>query len=161
MKEGKFKMMKLMNKKNKVLGNKGFSLVELIIVIAIMAVLMAVLAPQLIKYVEKSRIQADNTAASEILNAVKVAITDDTIYNSLDTGDQVIWTTTPGAATITDDSDAAIAAEVLTVIPDVPEAKSQEHKDAGNDTYIITIEINGEVVTCDGIWEGDVEVVVP
>ena len=66
-------MMKFLNKKRKVLGNKGFSLVELIIVIAIMAVLMAVLAPQLIKYVENSRVQADDTAASELLNAVKIA----------------------------------------------------------------------------------------
>ena len=38
-----------MNKKQKSLTNKGFSLVELIIVIAIMAVLVGVLAPQYIK----------------------------------------------------------------------------------------------------------------
>ncbi len=44
-----------MNKKQKSLTNKGFSLVELIIVIAIMAVLVGVLAPQFIKYVEQSR----------------------------------------------------------------------------------------------------------
>ena len=36
-------------------SNGGFSLVELIIVIAIMAALVAILAPQYIKYVEKSR----------------------------------------------------------------------------------------------------------
>ena len=34
--------------------NKGFSLVELIIVIAIMAVLVGVLTPIMIKYVEKA-----------------------------------------------------------------------------------------------------------
>ena len=44
-----------MNKKQKSLTNKGFSLVELIIVIAIMAVLVGVLAPQFLKYVEQSR----------------------------------------------------------------------------------------------------------
>ena len=40
-------------------NNKGFSLVELIIVIAIMAVLVGVLAPQFIKYVESSKISTD------------------------------------------------------------------------------------------------------
>ena len=48
-----------MNKKQKSLTNKGFSLVELIIVIAIMAVLVGVLAPQFLKYVEQSRKSTD------------------------------------------------------------------------------------------------------
>ena len=39
--------------------NKGFTLVELIVVIAILGVLMAVLVPQYIQYVEKSRETTD------------------------------------------------------------------------------------------------------
>jgi type IV pilus assembly protein PilA len=57
-------------------NNKGFSLVELIIVIAIMAVLVGVLAPQFIKYVEQSRRSKDIQAAEEIREAVLAAIAD-------------------------------------------------------------------------------------
>lgn len=46
--------------------NSGFSMVELIIVIAIMAILAAALVPQLIKYVRKSRRVTDIQTADEI-----------------------------------------------------------------------------------------------
>ena len=56
----------------KKLNNKGFSLVELIIVIAIMAVLIGVLAPQYLKYVEKSRESSDLDNYTSILSAIEV-----------------------------------------------------------------------------------------
>lgn len=61
------------------MNNKGFSLVELIVVIAIMAVLIGVLAPQYLRYVEKARLQKDNSAIAEIANAIKIAMADETI----------------------------------------------------------------------------------
>lgn len=76
-----------MNKKQKSLTNKGFSLVELIIVIAIMAVLIGVLAPQYLKYVEQSRLQKDNQAISEITNAIKIAMADETINTATASAD--------------------------------------------------------------------------
>jgi type IV pilus assembly protein PilA len=57
-------------------NNNGFSLVELIIVIAIMAVLVGVLAPQFIKYVEQSRRSRDIQTAQEIREAVLADIAD-------------------------------------------------------------------------------------
>ena len=49
-----------MNRGNLIcLDSKGFSLVELIIVIAVMVILAGALAPALIKYIEKSRKSKD------------------------------------------------------------------------------------------------------
>ena len=64
--------MKKFSKKRK--NNKGFSLVELIVVVAIMAVLMAVLVPTLVRNVEKTRVQKDKSAISEIREAVVLAL---------------------------------------------------------------------------------------
>lgn len=60
----------------KEMNNKGFSLVELIIVIAIMAVLMGILAPQYLKYVKQSKISTDITNAEEIATAINVTVAD-------------------------------------------------------------------------------------
>ena len=51
--------------------NKGFSLVELIIVIAIMVALVAMLAPQFVKYVQKSRDAVVSSAAEDVLATAK------------------------------------------------------------------------------------------
>ena len=72
--------------------NKGFSLVELIVVIAIMAVLTSVLAPSLLAYVERSRAQKDDSAMSEVVNAVLLGLSDQDIY------DEVLFYTSYGNA---------------------------------------------------------------
>ncbi len=63
-----------MKKEN--MNNKGFSLVELIIVVAIMAILIVVLAPQYLKYVEKSRVAADQASIQGYIDAMQVIAAD-------------------------------------------------------------------------------------
>lgn len=57
-------------------NNKGFSLIELIIVIAIMAVLVAIIAPNLTKYLGSSKKQTDNKNLDEVVSQVKNCISD-------------------------------------------------------------------------------------
>ena len=57
-------------------NNKGFSLVELIIVIAIMAVLVGVLAPTYLQYVEKSKKSNDVQTVDSIVNALEICAID-------------------------------------------------------------------------------------
>lgn len=66
--------MKKMSQKN----NKGFSLVELIVVVAIMAVLMGILVPTLVKNVEKSKKQKDASAIEEIRSTMVTTLADPT-----------------------------------------------------------------------------------
>lgn len=72
-------MKKLLQKRK---NNKGFSLVELIVVVAIMAVLIGVLVPTLVRNVEKSKKQKDIATVEEVRNQLTIALADEK-YSSL------------------------------------------------------------------------------
>ena len=74
----------------KKLNNKGFSLVELIIVIAIMVILVVVIAPQYTRFVNNSRISADVQTAQTMATAIDAAVAEGTNpFNAA--GNDIVW----------------------------------------------------------------------
>lgn len=96
--ENKKGRIKSMNKK---MNNKGFSLVELIIVIAIMAILIGVLAPAYLRYVEKSRKSTDVDAISSVMNAMEVVAIDPEYAQYVKNNTKITATFTSGTGDMT------------------------------------------------------------
>ena len=96
-------------------NNKGFSLVELIIVIAIMAILVGVMAPQLIKYIEKSKVSSDTQTADAVHTAILTAMMDPEVVNHSGYNGSAIVKGTAGSVTGLTKSDvvASAALEIL------------------------------------------------
>lgn len=62
--------------------NKGFSMVELIIVIAIMAILAAALAPSLLRYIKKAQRSSDLDTARELGQNTTYLLAEESTYTS-------------------------------------------------------------------------------
>jgi len=128
-------------------SNKGFSLVELIIVIAIMAILIAVLAPQYLKYVEKTKRSTDAKAFGEVVQATEVAIADP--LNAFDGNSVTVsWSGSGNTASFTVDN-TNIQNEVANVVngsnSTTLKAKSKLFPGSSSVTFTIT--------TSDGNWK--------
>lgn len=116
---------------------QGFSLVEMVVVLAIMAILVGVLAPAYLRYVEKTRKQKDDTAAGEIKHAAEIIVFSGT-YTVED--DQVVVTfdKTNGISVPTGDLSGALTANLTELFGDLSKVKP-ESKTYANKTYKVTI----------------------
>ncbi len=122
-------------------NNKGFSLVELIIVIAIMAVLVGVLAPTYLQYVEKSKKSNDVSTVDTIVSAIEICAVDPEV-------------TTAGSwnLTITIDNSGLSYSDSVTgskmvdamkvIVPESTKLKSSKWGDGNK--FIITAAPNGD-----------------
>lgn len=95
-------------------NNKGFSLVELIIVIAIMAILVGVMAPQLIKYIEKTNVSSDTQLCDTVKTAVTTAVMDPEVLNEAASVTKIgTWSSPTALSTIANGSGSKAESSVL------------------------------------------------
>lgn len=76
----------------KKLNNKGFSLVELIVVVLIMAIIAVALAPQVMKWVEESRKSTDANNYDTIVEACNTSLADQETLKESNTANGIVLT---------------------------------------------------------------------
>ena len=92
----------------KKLNNNGFSLIELIIVMAIMAILTVAIAPQYLKYVERSRKSTDVQTMAAVVSAIDIYAADPVVGGLGTDADGKTITIVPGTPFVPKaDSDSA------------------------------------------------------
>ena len=138
--------------------NKGFSLVELIVVVAIMAVLVGILAPAYLSYVEKTRRGADEDMAEEVRHSIEVATAEICVYDEVSGGATFTFANGNGIATqIT--AGLSTATNLKNSMEDVYASKTFDIKSKfyKTKTYTVTVASpatggTGAALTVTGTW---------
>lgn len=148
---------------NKKLDNKGFSLVELIIVIAIMAILVGVVGTQVIPYIEKSRRGKDQQLLSAYCTDTVAAAS--TVAAQLDPTANYEFKVAKGSATVTvvsDSGDTTGSAAIKAALEELRGSSTWkwESKAAvkGSGDIIITYTQNGTNTGCIAKIDGCTEI---
>lgn len=132
-------------------SNKGFSMVELIIVIAIMAILAAALAPALIKYINKSRLSTDISTGTSIASAASAAMAVE-----LANDDSTNYTTATDVNAILNNASSDSFASEFAEVMGVDSVAGKSKKDLGGNvittqSFYLMVDPNTDAVN---VWYG-------
>ncbi len=86
--------------KDKKRNNKGFSLVELIVVILIMAVLAVAMAPNVMQWVKNAKDARDKNNYEQLVSVVQEAMTYSGVYDEVNSSSEVTLTMLDGTNTL-------------------------------------------------------------
>jgi len=130
----------------KKMNNKGFSLVELIVVVLIMAIIAVALAPQVMKWVENSRKSNDIENYNALIEAANVAGTDENVIKAIGSGTATVTFSSTGTTI----SGTALQAAMLKTLPNATGTKVESawagSSTPNNPPFTFTVS-----VTADGI----------
>jgi len=152
-------MVKLLTWWKKMHSKKGFTLTELIVVVAILGILSGIAAPSVIGYISSAQVSADQANAQTIQNAANMFLTTDpNILNNVGTyvdgnGSVLVQndsTTTPGPTDVADYVRQGIASKLSS--GSIPAAKQSGCSfylyNFGPNKYAVVAWRPGNISTC-------------
>ncbi len=123
-------------------NNKGFSLAELIVVVLILGILAVAITPQIMNWIDKSKVGKDENYAGTVATAVESVALE---YIGTGRASDISSTLTVVAGGISETTDFANDCEAM-----IGASKCKAPEQSGMSKFIITITQNGKTadVTC-------------
>ena len=129
-------------------SNKGFSLVELIVVVLIMAIIAVALAPQVMKWVGHSRTSTDANTYDTLYENIQLALADEKVLAEV-TGDISFTISSTGTT-------ATLGTNYETKMKEIcgeSWTTKVKKKDSAASDYVITVEYNEGNINVDRTTE--------